>query len=181
MHFSCYVMHRSDRNPQETVSNLIEPYRETDNSGHWDWFQIGGRWTGALDGYDPEKDPSNHKPCDLCNGTGKRQNPPNIGAGNYPCNGCESTGTMFVWPTSFKPHEGDTQPISIVYAGMKFKTQKGSVIYLPCAFVDLQGEWHESPRKETVRNKRNWKDKVLAAFEKVTERPVFVTVVDCHT
>ena len=131
MHFSVYVMHRETNDIKESIREILNPHIETDDGGFWDWFQIGGRWTGALDGYDPEKDLFNHKKCDLCDGTGKRQNPPNIGAGNYPCNGCKATGTMFVWPTSFRPHMGDTQPIFIVYAGMKFKTENGYSINFP--------------------------------------------------
>ena len=38
----------------------------TNPDGHWDWFQIGGRWTGHLSDYDPEKDPANIERCDLC-------------------------------------------------------------------------------------------------------------------
>lgn len=35
------------------------------------------------------------KICYLCEGTGKRQKPPNIGAGDYmPCNGCKATGKV---------------------------------------------------------------------------------------
>ena len=39
----------------------------------WDWWVIGGRWTGELDSdYDPRTDPRNLIPCDLCNGTGDK-------------------------------------------------------------------------------------------------------------
>ena len=32
--------------------------------------------------------------CWLCGGTGKRAEPPSVGAGVYPCNGCASTGKV---------------------------------------------------------------------------------------
>ena len=40
--------------------------------GHWDYWTIGGRWTGQLDGHDPTKDPENIETCHLCSGTGDR-------------------------------------------------------------------------------------------------------------
>ena len=39
----------------------------------WDWYSIGGRWTGLFDPkYKPEEDPQNMEVCDLCKGTGDR-------------------------------------------------------------------------------------------------------------
>lgn len=39
----------------------------------WDWWQIGGRWTGELDGdYDPRQDIENQEWCNICDGTGNR-------------------------------------------------------------------------------------------------------------
>ena len=43
------------------------------DGSRWDWYVIGGRYTGSLTGYDPEKDPANTKVCSLCGGTGKRR------------------------------------------------------------------------------------------------------------
>jgi hypothetical protein len=37
------------------------------------------------------------KICTTCNGTGNRLPPPQIGAGNDPCNRCESTGKIKPW------------------------------------------------------------------------------------
>lgn len=47
------------------VEKYMEPYREEydeaadELTGFWDWYQIGGRWTGVWAEYDPEKDPRN--------------------------------------------------------------------------------------------------------------------------
>ena len=45
------------------VDELMRPHQEDWDDDHtdgwWDWFQIGGRFTGWLDGYDPEADPAN--------------------------------------------------------------------------------------------------------------------------
>jgi hypothetical protein len=75
----------------------------------WDWYSIGGRWSGEISGYDPYMDPQNYSCCTYCNGTGTRadlepswraqctltQHPnkthpfPQIGEG---CNVCYGTG-----------------------------------------------------------------------------------------
>jgi len=103
---------------KQSVDKLVEaamgPHEE--DGGFWDWYQIGGRWTGALDGYDPGGDPDNQYKCDLCNGTGKRND--EIGKKHretdpsYGCNGCNGTGTAIQWPTGFKRHPGDIMPVS---------------------------------------------------------------------
>jgi hypothetical protein len=45
--------------------------------GHWDWYQVGGRYSswlgyGITGNYDPEKDPANRRTCNVCHGTGDR-------------------------------------------------------------------------------------------------------------
>lgn len=39
--------------------------------------------------------------CDLCEGTGKRQEPPQSGAGDYPCNACDGKGEREARQTSY--------------------------------------------------------------------------------
>jgi len=80
----------------------------------WDWYQVGGRWTGEHDGYDPTKDPRNIETCWLCNGTGKRTD---MEVENG-CNGCDGTGKMVKWSTSFAPHYADVMPISEIREDM---------------------------------------------------------------
>jgi hypothetical protein len=88
-----------------------------DQGGFWDWFQIGGRWTGVLDGYDPETDPKNKKPCDLCGGTGDRatyRGEPKELQHPSGCNGCDGTGIRTEWPTQWGFRAGDVQPLANV-------------------------------------------------------------------
>lgn len=104
---------------EEAVEGCMEAWR-----GTWfDWYQIGGRWTGLFDGYDPEDDPANLAQCLLCWGTGVRsddvgieQKMPEreiIDAGHKRfgqigwCNGCDGRGMAVEWPTGFKAHDGD--------------------------------------------------------------------------
>lgn len=93
----------------------MNPFCEHDGeneAGWWDWFQIGGRWKGAhVPGYNADKDPAHQKQCDLCRGTGKRNDA--VGRSmraedpSYGCNGCSGTGTMVTWPTQWGPHKKD--------------------------------------------------------------------------
>lgn len=114
--------------------------------GVCDWFQIGGRWTGTLDGYKPEADIANYKKCDLCGATGKRD--------GRPCNGCTDydpqtqthkpgrfgVGMAFEWPTHWKEHEGDALALS------------------KC--LGVVREWVQDPEKEAAAMKaeqeKNW-------------------------
>ena len=89
------------------------------HSGHWDWWQIGGRYTGRWSEYDPMGDPANWEPCMICHGTGMRmdmagithraQNP------EYTCNGCgyyaTPAGIAVKWATSWIRHEFDVIPV----------------------------------------------------------------------
>lgn len=81
----------------EGVNHFMEQYE----GRVWDWFVIGGRWTGQLDGYEVENDERNYKSCWLCNGTGFRsdllgQNI-RLETPSYTCNSCgvfdKETGT----------------------------------------------------------------------------------------
>lgn len=105
----------SEDNEDSTVDTLVEaamgPSRE--NGGFWDWFRIGGHWTGILDGYDPKQDPENIQTCRLCAGTGKRMDKvaealPHL---KDKCNGCNGTGKSVKWPAEWKRHDGDIVPV----------------------------------------------------------------------
>jgi hypothetical protein len=95
-----------------------EKYDETyqrNPRGLWDWYAVGGRWSGVLSGYEPSEDPKLTERCRLCHGTGLRdddlgrhfraQNP------EYTCNGCAGSpggpGRMPLWPTQWPRHGGD--------------------------------------------------------------------------
>lgn len=91
------------------VVEAMEPYSEhTSRSGWWDWWQIGGRWTGIWsEDYDPHEDPANHQQCELCGGSGFRKD---LGR---KCNGCgygwsaATPGIRLKWPTAWARHDGD--------------------------------------------------------------------------
>lgn len=81
MHYSVLVVFSHE--DEQVTESAVECVIHEAEGIHWDWFQIGGRWTGLFDGYDPEKDELNLEP----NGKAK-------------------------WPTQWARHPGDIQPLS---------------------------------------------------------------------
>ena len=62
---------------------------------------LDGSVKAYADKYKIEIDELEQVECDLCEGTGKRKDPPNSGAGDYPCNGCGSIGKKDDWAKSY--------------------------------------------------------------------------------
>jgi len=58
-HAEVYLENLKDWKSQ--VEEILLPYDENLNTenGLFDWYQIGGRWTGSHGNYDPETDPLN--------------------------------------------------------------------------------------------------------------------------
>lgn len=141
----------------------------------WDFWAIGGRYSGRLDGYDPEEDPRNHERCVLCTRTpGIRYDHNPSGA---PCNGCNMSedqkklppGICVKWPTQWAFHEGDVQPSprSLTDDQVPY-TLIGSDFYLVKERW-IGGEWLANPEHaETVRRR-------------VAEHHGRVVVVDYHS
>ena len=79
---------KNEREASSKSCEFMERYRDN----VWDWYCIGGRWTGTLSKYDPYTDPDNKETCFLCGGTGLRND--NLGRAErlknpkYGCNGC---------------------------------------------------------------------------------------------
>lgn len=127
MHYHAEVWIPKDGDPklvEQQVSIAMAPYNEEiDDTEHrtkhlWDWWQIGGRWTGAHDKFNPEDDPANTERCDLCNGTGLRMDAVGVQARRqdpkYTCNGCNGKGERVKWPTEWATHGADILHVSEV-------------------------------------------------------------------
>jgi hypothetical protein len=153
-------------------------FRSTRNpKARWDWFQVGGRWTGTFTGYDPEKDGSNTETCFLCRGTGLRDDA--IGTQmrledpGYKCNGCQGTGKAVKWPTGWRKYDGDVMPVSMLPGD-----------FVPYALVTPDGEWHERATmgwwgcSSGIMRPEEWRKRaggLLAA-----NRECWAVAVDCH-
>jgi hypothetical protein len=100
---------------KEEASGKASEFMEGYQGQVWDWWQVGGRWTGTLDNYNPSKDPKNLKTCWLCQGTGlrndelgkqaRKENP------EYTCNGCGGTGKSVEYPSNWS-HDNNIMPLS---------------------------------------------------------------------
>jgi hypothetical protein len=107
MHFHAEIYLKNLDNLDEQVGKIMLPYcvgskiekYEEDGEEYlitaesfWDWWVIGGRWTGKHTGYNPFKDRLNISICKICNGTGFRDD--EIGQKHreqeptYTCNVC---------------------------------------------------------------------------------------------
>lgn len=143
----------------------------------WDWWKIGGRWTGFLDGYDPETDPANIEVCPYCSGTGKRTdavaeaNP----ALKQKCNGCDGEGKRAKWPTEWKKHKGDICPVRSI------PTDRDTA---PFALVSPDGQWHQRAQMgwwactTDEKPEEEWKTEVRQLFQQHAD--CLAVVVDCH-
>lgn len=190
MHYCVYVVIPGDTpkekgDIEQAVEEVLRPYGD-EGEGNWDWYQIGGRWTGLLDGYDPNADPQYLKPCDVCGGTGKREP---LGDNDFSwrggCNGCDGKGTRVVWPTQFGFRAGDVAPVREVLEKVSADTSK-----LPYAVVTSECGW--VPRKIylpwawdlPVRDARvecpNWPECVKKILGLGGAIEGLVVVVDCH-
>lgn len=137
-HYLGFVLIPGEGNPDALVAETLAPYSEhleveqrpygepdddgvVDTYGYnprgcWDWFTVGGRWTGHLaqlvtgEPYAPATDPANVERCDYCDGTGVRRDGITPGT----CNSClDSTdpgawnkpgrGYRTKWPTQWAP------------------------------------------------------------------------------
>jgi hypothetical protein len=148
MHFHCEIYLKEKPAIREELETKIEeimaPFQEayieeTDShAGFWDWWQVGGRWSGIHTDYDPDEDPRNIDTCSLCNGTGLRNDTLGKKARkkdpSYTCNGCSGKGKRPLWPSLRVPYEGDIMSVNdirpdldcytLIVSGVVYHTDK---------------------------------------------------------
>jgi len=141
----------------------------------WDWWQIGGRWTGQYSDYDPAKDPNNIEVCDLCGGTGERHD--KIVDGK--CNACGGKGKKIKWPTQFEPIADDILPVESILSQIEQDENKS-----PFAIVTPDKEWLENGDMgwfgfvSNGKEEEVWAKETKGVFERFKEH--IAVVVDCH-
>jgi hypothetical protein len=185
MHFFAAVLIPNGADAQPAAEQAMAPYCEYDgDNGWWDWWQIGGRWTGVWSEYDPSKDPENFEDCFLCKGTpGMRmdwralewraKNP------EYTCNGCASygyePGRSLKHPSHWVKHEFDVIPARSALRLIQAGAQK------PYRFVagEQVGCTENWTGKEFVKIDSYEKDLIDALREHANTH--HVVVVDYHT
>jgi hypothetical protein len=114
VHFYALVVIPADGDVDELVAQAMAPFDDSADSPDrllWDWYQIGGRYTGSLSGYDPWSDPSLLETCEYCGGSGLRDDDVGRAARAadpaYTCNGCRGSGERWIWSTGWPRHDGD--------------------------------------------------------------------------
>lgn len=158
------------------VDTALAPFKDRE----WDWFQIGGRWTGFFDGYEAENDPANIQACELCGGTGDRatfRNEPKDIQDPSGCNGCDGKGTRAKWPTEWIEHPGDVVPVDAltdkhiedIFAIVTDYDWHGGEKYIPWTVENGNGDSHfmkmPTPPIEWLRE---------------TQAGKLAVIVDCH-
>lgn len=190
-HFAVLVLVDRPINRAEAeaaVEPLLAPYNENGEwfreGSRWDWWVIGGRFSGLLDNYDPDTDPANIQTCEFCEGTGTTT----VGVAlRYPvykewvgqtCIQCQGTGKVPVWPTQRIDYEHDVLPVARL---------DPATMELPLAVVTSDGKWHEEATMgwfgmtrpdEPEMGDDQWRRVISGLF---AEHPnATAVVVDCH-
>jgi hypothetical protein len=133
----------------QKAKDFMEPFYEK----VWDWYVIGGRWTGILTGYDPTKDPRNIETCNLCNGSGTRPDADRFGSDwkkqMKGCNGCMGTGKTVKF--SFVDVPDNAMPLTDARVVAKV-TEWGK-------------NWEKDKLKEFDKDLKRWEgDKQMTAY-----------------
>lgn len=209
MHYSCMVVippgYTGDVN--EYVERAMAPYDEQleveeyveedgttymhNPQSFWDWYQIGGRWTGhfARDEYDPELDRRNWEPCNICQGTGMRTDKLGNDARkrdpSYTCNACSGSaerglpvGWRIKWPTEWVNDVGNIRRLGDV---REYVEGEGRPYYLV----------HEGVSRSEVHNpdwdssSGDYSDYLIATTDvedviKKLSDDCTLVVIDCH-
>lgn len=212
MHFSTYVVvppgYHGDI--EDYVERAMAPFNENANlttwevdeeiegggywtnaNSFWDWYQIGGRWSGAFaEGYEPEKDQRNWERCDLCNGTGVRTDSVKLAArpdGKGWCNACTHdhennglpVGWRVKWPTDWVSDVGNIARLgdirSYVEEHPPYYLLAEGVTAAEVKNPDWDGGWGEGHPPYHLDNG----EAVAKALTELSDDCTIV-VVDCH-
>lgn len=165
-----------------------------DGIERWDFYQIGGRWTGILvdkETYDPMTDPCNKRPCTCVGGDKLSANPDcshqqNVEMliidlfrsalfepqetedGETPpkCQKCSGTGVVQKWPIEWARYEGDITTVGAILA--RLKSDGDDKVYAPGTYITETG-WCQ-----------DWTNEKLMEYLETQDPVIPITVVDYH-
>ena len=145
-HFPVIVMVPGDADVDAAVAKQLQPFDENGEWGRdgsrWDWWQIGGRFSGLLSpGYDPAKDPANIEDCDFCDATGTVAEATGASYPAWrdlvgkPCPNCGASGKALKFTSEWAERRDlNARPVGDV--------PWSELQYLP-AILTPDGTWHE--------------------------------------
>ena len=81
--------HEISESKANVIASRLQLYIDNGDAERW-----GEERQATLDA-EPDEE------CNICEGTGNRQEPPETGAGYMKCNGCEGKGTKRPWDTNY--------------------------------------------------------------------------------
>lgn len=126
MHYTVLVILPKDHDHLNTLEDVVGQLLERFKDEEWDWWQIGGRWTGSISSkpYDPRTDARNLEQCQFCeNGVTTsaiaEQFPAYQEHIGQTCPQCNGTGERVKWPTQWAPYLGDVEHVELIPDGFK--------------------------------------------------------------
>lgn len=139
-HFAGIVLADSE----SEVEELLAPYDEADPTAtrpKWDWWVIGGRFSGALDNYDPTSNPDNFETCKYCEGgvvtaAIVKKFPAYARSLGKTCAQCSGSTKVLKFSSDWVKHDNDVMPATAV--------NLSTMRWLPGVLVTPDGEWHQS-------------------------------------
>jgi hypothetical protein len=147
---------------------------DTCSDAFFDWYEIGGRWSGILTGYDPQKDPTNLSPCSFCASLGYRASNLNydssVNAVLIPCFCVETLRPGLIQASRLLYH-GD-----IVTLGYWKKISKTQETY-PCYLVTYENHLYRID--DFISNSSNIKTELDDILTNYSD-DLLVAIIDCH-
>lgn len=167
---------------EKYVEEAMAPFDEnTSDDGWWDWWQVGGRWTGVWGEYDPRQDPENIETCRVCGGTGRNPRADEFEAANpgwiewcNGCNGCKGKGVEIKWATGWRAYDGDIIKASAL---LNNPLRRPMTLVLPDGRV-IHREWWTGKEWCEV-TEEEWFEKFEHELEPYRDQAV--VVVDYHS
>lgn len=166
---------------EKAMSPHIEEWDGEEKRGFWDWWQVGGRWTGVWGEYDPQQDPANIETCRVCGGAGLRPDAarfenetPGWTEHTGGCNGCRGKGTCMKWPTEWRSYDGD---IIKVAALLNNPLQRPITVVLPDGTAVERERW--TGEEWTKQTDDEWEDALAEAL--TPHRDQALVAVDYHS
>lgn len=167
----CYcVQPESQADPNCDNCKGTGKYRTCYNpDSKWDWYTVGGRWSGCLDpDYDPEDDARNYELCRACGGSGINKK-----KAQAKCLQCDGTGIAVKF-VQVQHDKGNFKP-----------TCEIDEEFIPFAYVTPDGVWHKRAKMgwfgvaHDEQQQQDW-HREFNQDKQAYANSTIAVVIDCH-